>query len=78
MPDEERKKEIYNRIKVAGLLSLVPFVLAAGPFAGYMASGYLEKRFGTPAYLTYVFVIVGFAAGVKETIRIIKITLKVK
>lgn len=78
MAEEGKKREAYSRIKVAGILSLIPFVLAAGPFAGYMAFDYLEKRFGVPAYLAYILITVGFAASVRETIRMIKIALRTK
>ena len=75
---EGKKREVYNWIKVGSLLSLIPFVLVAGPLMGYMAFNYLEKRFGAPPYVSYILITVGFAGSVRETIRIIKITLRVK
>ena len=73
-----KKREVYNWIKVGGLLSLIPFVLVAGPLMGYMAFEYFEKRFGAPPYVAYILITIGFAGGVRETIRIIKITLGAK
>jgi len=78
MADEGKKREIYNWIKVGSLLSLIPFVLVAGPLMGYVAFDYLHKRFGIPPYVSYLFITVGFAASVRETIRIIKIALRTK
>jgi len=78
MAEEGKKKEVYKWIKVGGLLSLIPFVLVAGPLMGYMAFDYIAKRFGAPPYLAYILVTIGFAAGVRETIRIIRITLNSK
>lgn len=75
---EGKKREVYNWIKVGGLLSLIPFVLVAGPLMGYLAFEYLEKRFGTPPYVLYILITIGFAAGVRETIRIIRIALSTK
>jgi len=75
---EEKKRDIYNWIKVGSLLSLIPFVLVAGPLMGYMTFDYLEKRFGAPPYVSYILITIGFAASVKETIRIIKIALGTK
>ncbi len=77
-PNEGKKREIYKWIKVGSLLSLIPFVLAAGPLMGYVAFDYLQKKFGVPPYMSYVFITIGFAASVRETIRIIKITLNTR
>jgi len=78
MADEGKKREVYNWIKVGGLLSLIPFVLVAGPLMGYVAFDYLHKRFGVPPYVSYLLITVGFVASVRETIRIIKIALGTK
>ncbi len=75
---EGKKRETYKWIKVGGLLSLIPFVLVAGPFMGYVAFDYLQSKFGAPLYVSYILITIGFAAGVRETIRIIKITLQSK
>ncbi|MCX5686328.1 MAG: hypothetical protein NTW09_02545 [Candidatus Omnitrophica bacterium] len=70
------KQEIYKWIRMGGLLSFIPFVLAAGPIAGYLAGEYLIKRFGLPQYISYIFAAVGFAASARETVRIIRIAIK--
>ena len=78
MAEEEKKREVYKWIKVGSLLSLIPFVLVAGPLMGYVAFDYLHKKFGAPPYVSYVFITVGFVASVRETIRIIRIALNAK
>jgi hypothetical protein len=78
MADERKRRESYRWIKVASLLSIIPFVLVAGPLAGYIAFDYLKDRFGAPEYLSYILIVTGFAASVRETIRIIKIALAAK
>lgn len=70
------KQEIYKWIRLGGLLSFIPFILAAGPIAGYLAGDYLVKRFGLPPFTSAVFTAIGFAAGVRETVRVIRIALK--
>lgn len=78
MADDGKRREIYKWIRMGGLLSLIPFLLAAGPFLGYATFNYLRSKFDAPVYLLYIFVTVGFIASVKETIRIIRITLRSK
>lgn len=78
MADKEKKRELYKWIKVGSLLSLIPFVLVAGPLTGYVAFDYLHKRFGAPPYVVYILITLGFVASVRETIRIIRIALNAK
>ncbi|MCX5679622.1 MAG: hypothetical protein NTZ95_03015 [Candidatus Omnitrophica bacterium] len=78
MADAGKKREVYNWIKVGSLLSLIPFVLACGPLMGYIAFDYLRNSFGAPLYVSYILITVGFVASVRETIRIIRITLRTK
>jgi len=70
------KKEIYARIRLAGILSYVPLVLFTGPFLGYLAGDYLVKRSGLPEYVMLVCVILGFGGSVIEVFRIIKLAKK--
>lgn len=71
-----KKTDLYKWIKIAGILSFIPFVLAAGPIAGFFAADFLEKRFGLPQYTTIILVTIGFVGSVRETVRIIKIALR--
>ncbi|MDP3804497.1 MAG: hypothetical protein Q8Q87_02970 [Candidatus Omnitrophota bacterium] len=70
------KQEIYKWIRLGGLLSFIPFVLVAGPMAGYMAGEYLIGRFGFPPLTSFVLGTVGFVGSARETIRIISIAIK--
>ena len=71
-----RKSEVYARLKIAGMLSLVPFILGAGPFCGWYLGIYLQGKFNAPAWALYLCVAAGIAASVQETIRIIRIAIK--
>ena len=73
---DKHKADLYRWIKIGGLLSFLPFVLVAGPMAGYFLGNYLEKKFGLPVYVSIVLVTIGFIASFKETIRIVKIALR--
>ena len=65
----------FKWIKVSGLLALLPIVLAVGPLTGYIAGDWLVTYFKLPPYITIICVILGFAAAVQESIRIIKAAL---
>jgi len=71
-----RKADLYKWIKIGGLLSFLPFVLVAGPMAGYVLGSYLEKKFGLPAWVSGALITIGFIGSLVETIRIVKIALR--
>lgn len=71
-----RKEDVYKWIKIGGLLSFLPFVLAAGPLAGYFFGNYLEKKIGAPYYITVILVAIGFAGSVREAVRIVMAALR--
>ena len=73
---DKSNSDMYKRIKIIGILSFLPFVLGAGPIAGYVLGSYLEHRFGLPVYVSIVLVTIGFVASLKETIKIVKIALR--
>lgn len=57
-----------------GLLTTIPFILALAPIVGYLLGQYLDKRFHTRPWLSVVLLALGFVAGVRETINIIKLS----
>lgn len=74
--DQGKKTNTYKWIKVGGLLSFIPIILATGPMAGYFLADYLETKFGFPRYTYAICVGIGFIASARETIRIIKLALR--
>ena len=66
------KKELYNRIKIAGMISYIPVMLAVFPLSGFLLGDYLQKKFNLPFYFMIICVGIGIAAGVRESVRIIK------
>jgi hypothetical protein len=73
---DKRKADIYRWIKIGGLLSFLPFVLVAGPIAGFYIGAYLEKRFSLPAYVSIALITVGFIGSFMEAVKVVKIALK--
>ena len=55
-----------------GFVSFIPFMLAAGPLSGYFLGSLLQKKFNLPSYVVLFSVILGFAAGVMEVVKILK------
>lgn len=73
-----KSEDIYRWIRTAGLLALIPIVLAGGPLGGYLIADLLMKKFTLPGYTAVICVILGFIASIRETVRIIKIALNTK
>lgn len=71
-----KKKNLYKWVKVGGILSFIPFVLAAGPLGGFFLADYLEKRFGFPFYTTIICITLGVIGSTREVIRMIKVVLR--
>jgi len=68
----EPKKDQYNWARQMGLLSTIPFLMAVPPIAGLLIGRYLDKRFNAYPVLTIIFLLLGFAAGVREVALVIK------
>lgn len=73
---DKQKADLYRWIKIGGILSFLPFILAAGPLAGYFLGDYLEKSLHLPKYISAICIIIGFLTSVREAIRVIRITLR--
>jgi ATP synthase protein I len=57
-----------------GLLSAIPFILALAPIVGYLLGQYLDTRFHSKPWLGIVLLVLGFVAGVRESINIVKLS----
>jgi F0F1-type ATP synthase assembly protein I len=51
---------------------MVPFLLAAGPLVGFFMGSLLDRWFGTDPWLRWIFLALGFGAGVKEVARLLR------
>ena len=65
-------KDRYTRVRQAGLLSTIPFLMAVPPIAGLLIGRYLDKKFNLQPLFTIVLLLLGFAAGVREVALVIK------
>lgn len=70
------RQKIYKWVRVSGLLTLLPIVMAAAPLGAYWAGEFLVEKASFPRYTVIVCVIIGFAAGLRESIRIIRAAVR--
>jgi ATP synthase protein I len=68
----EPEKDRYNWARQMGLLSTIPFLMAVPPIAGLLIGRYLDKRFNAYPVFTIIFLLLGFAAGVREVALVIR------
>ena len=71
------KEELFKRIKIAGMISYIPIMLAASPLAGFFLGDYLQKKFNLPFYAMAICVGVGIFLGIRESVRIIRLVVKI-
>ncbi len=72
------KKELYKRIKIAGMISYIPVMLAGPALAGFFLGDYLQKKFNLPFYISIFCIGLGIMIGISESVRIIRLVLKIE
>ena len=65
-------KDRYAWARQAGLLSTIPFLMAVPPIAGLLIGRFLDKKLDVQPLFTIVFLLLGFAAGVREVALVLK------
>ncbi|MFH1144511.1 MAG: AtpZ/AtpI family protein [Candidatus Eisenbacteria bacterium] len=68
MPDSSR----FRGMRVVALLTMVPIILAVAPLVGYGIGLLLDRWLNTGQVLRIVFLILGFVAGVREMLRLLR------
>ncbi|MCX7918928.1 MAG: AtpZ/AtpI family protein [bacterium] len=72
-PNQDNKYLLLRRV---GLLTAIPLLLGTGPIVGFYIGDWLDKRFNTAPWLMLSCLLLGFIAGIKETITLIKMAMK--
>jgi len=67
--DEENR---YDAIRQAGLLTTIPFLLAASPIIGFLIGRFIDRKAGTEPIFSAVFVLLGFIAGAIQVVRVVR------
>lgn len=55
-----------------GFVSFIPFILAAGPLAGYFTGNFLQKKLNLSSLCVFFGIAFGFLISITEIIKIIK------
>jgi len=75
--DENKdKSELFLRARQVGMLTTIPFILLLGPLIGYFAGSWIDRKWDLAPYGTIVLIVLGFAAAVRETVRLLRQTLR--
>lgn len=67
MPPPPAPKTPGEAIRTAGLLLAIPTLLIVSPLVGFFAGSWLDDRFHTGPWLGIIGLVLGFAAGGRET-----------
>ena len=70
----ERDPKKVTGWRQIGLLSSIPFILALAPIVGFLLGKFLDQKFRTQPWLSLILLALGFVAGVRETIKIVKLS----
>ncbi|MCX5695797.1 MAG: AtpZ/AtpI family protein [Candidatus Omnitrophica bacterium] len=71
------KEELYKRIKIAGLVSYIPIILATSSLAGFFLGDYLQKKFHLSFYFMVICAAAGVVLGIRESVRILRLVLRI-
>ncbi len=66
------KDSKYRSARVVSQLGLIPLILAVSPLVGFGMGYLLDQWLGTGQVLRLVFLGLGFIAGVREMIRLLR------
>ena len=72
MDSSKDKNNNLKSLKVVLEATSIPFVLLGGPLVGFFIGSFLDRKFKTDKIFLIIFIVLGFAAAVKETIYILK------
>ena len=68
--DEDRAK--FSLIRQAAILSAIPGFLVVPPVVGVFVGRWLDQRYHTAPWLLLVFLLLGFATGIRLIVRTLR------
>ena len=76
MNKEIRKENPFRGLRNVGLLTMIPTVMAAGLVVGYFFGEWIDRSFKVSPWGKMILSVLGIAAGIKQTIRLIQESTK--
>jgi len=73
---ETIKKDLQRLFGMLGLALTLPMVLLSGPFAGYLLSQWLIRKWHWLPSTTLAFMLLGLAGSALQTVRILRLLYK--
>jgi len=67
MVDPREPKDRFSALRTGGLLLAIPTLLIVSPMVGFFLGSWLDRRLKTSPWLGILGLILGFAAGGRET-----------
>lgn len=71
-PPSGRPSEKYRLARQLGMLTTIPMLLAVAPLVGYYLGRWIDGRLHTEPWFSFVMLGIGFVAGVRETVLILR------
>ncbi|MBF0483435.1 MAG: AtpZ/AtpI family protein [Candidatus Omnitrophica bacterium] len=69
-------QDFYKTIKIAGIMTFVALVIAAGPLSGFFLGDFLMKHFNWKWPILLICIGAGFLASLLEVIRLVRLAQK--
>ena len=65
-------RDLYRTLRQVGIFTTIPLLLAAGPLVGFVIGRFLDRQFQTAPWGLIGAILLGLAASIRETIRLIR------
>ena len=62
----------HSSLRKASMLMVIPTLLLVAPLVGFFLGRFLDSRFGTEPWLSFVGLVLGFVAAGREIVSIVR------
>ncbi|HQP91662.1 MAG TPA: hypothetical protein PLU24_03210 [Candidatus Omnitrophota bacterium] len=68
---------IFKQLRITGFLLYIPLILLTGPLAGFIVGDFFSQKFDLGNYPLLTGLIAGIALSISETVRTIRLVLRI-